>query len=37
MHGIRFAESFKKYDEVESVLSIKDLQKLVKNTKEDKV
>lgn len=31
-----FCESFKKYDEVESVLSIKDLQKLVKNTKETK-
>lgn len=28
------AESFKNYDEVETVLSIKDLQKLVKNTKE---
>ncbi|WP_439152222.1 efflux RND transporter permease subunit [Winogradskyella sp.] len=28
------AESFKSYDEVETVVSIKDLQKLVKNTKE---
>ena len=30
------AESFKQYDEVETVLSIKDLQKLIKNTKETK-
>jgi hypothetical protein len=29
------AESFKPYDEVETVLSIKDLQKLVKNTKKE--
>ena len=29
------AESFKSYDEVETVLSIKDLQKLVKNTKKE--
>ena len=29
------AESFKAYDEVETVLSIKDLQKLVKNTKKE--
>lgn len=28
------AESFKSYDEVETVISIKDLQKLVKNTKD---
>lgn len=32
----RLSESFKHYDEVESVLSIKDLQKLVKNTEEQK-
>ena len=32
----KLADSFKGYDEVESVLSIKDLQKLVKNTKEEK-
>ena len=31
----RLAESFKSYDEVETVLSIKDLQKLVKNTKKE--
>jgi len=31
----RLAESFKAYDEVETVLSIKDLQKLVKNTKKE--
>jgi predicted RND superfamily exporter protein len=31
----RLADSFKKYDEVETVLSIKDLQKLVKNTKKE--
>ena len=30
------ADSFKPYDEVETVLSIKDLQKLVKNTKKEK-
>lgn len=30
----RLAESFKAYDEVETVISIKDLQKLLKNTKE---
>ncbi|WP_430467319.1 efflux RND transporter permease subunit [Winogradskyella ouciana] len=29
------AESFKPYDEVETVISIKDLQKLVKNTKKE--
>lgn len=29
------ADSFKSYDEVETVLSIKDLQKLVKNTKKE--
>lgn len=32
----RLSESFKHYDEVETVLSIKDLQKLVKNTEEQK-
>lgn len=32
----RLAESFKPYDEVETVLSIKDLQKLVKNTEKQK-
>ncbi|OBX26430.1 hypothetical protein LX77_01370 [Gelidibacter algens] len=32
----RLSESFKYYDEVETVLSIKDLQKLVKNTEEQK-
>lgn len=32
----RLSESFKHYDEVEAVLSIKDLQKLVKNTEEQK-
>lgn len=32
----RLAESFKPYDEVETVLSIKDLQKLVKNTEEQR-
>ncbi|WP_299524440.1 efflux RND transporter permease subunit [Winogradskyella sp.] len=31
----RLAESFKSYDEVETVLSIKDLQKLVKNTQKE--
>ncbi len=31
----KLAESFKAYDEVETVLSIKDLQKLVKNTKKE--
>lgn len=30
------SDSFKSYDEVETVLSIKDLQKLVKNTREEK-
>jgi len=30
------ADSFKSYDEIETVLSIKDLQKLVKNTKKEK-
>lgn len=32
----RLSESFKHYDEVETVLSIKDLQKLVKNTEKQK-
>ncbi|MBJ7882778.1 efflux RND transporter permease subunit [Gelidibacter salicanalis] len=32
----RLSESFKQYDEVETVLSIKDLQKLVKNTEKEK-
>lgn len=32
----RLSESFKKYDEVETVLSIQDLQKLVKNTDQQK-
>ncbi len=32
----RLSESFKKYDEVETVLSIQDLQKLVKNTDHQK-
>lgn len=32
----RLSESFKHYDEIETVLSIKDLQKLVKNTEEQK-
>ncbi|WP_027127446.1 efflux RND transporter permease subunit [Gelidibacter mesophilus] len=32
----RLSESFKHYDEVETVLSIKDLQKLVKNTEQQK-
>ena len=31
----KLAESFKTYDEVETVLSIKDLQKLIKNTKKE--
>ena len=31
----KLADSFKSYDEVETVLSIKDLQKLVKNTKKE--
>ena len=31
----KLADSFKGYDEVETVLSIKDLQKLVKNTKKE--
>ena len=31
----RLADSLKEYDEVETVLSIKDLQKLVKNTKKE--
>jgi predicted RND superfamily exporter protein len=32
----KLADSFKSYDEVETVLSIKDLQKLVKNTKKER-
>ena len=32
----RLSESFKNYDEVDAVLSIKDLQKLVKNTEQEK-
>ncbi|MCK0124865.1 efflux RND transporter permease subunit [Gelidibacter sp. F2691] len=32
----RLSENFKKYDEVETVLSIQDLQKLVKNTDQQK-
>ncbi|MCB0398247.1 MAG: MMPL family transporter [Winogradskyella sp.] len=32
----KLAESFKSYDEVETVISIKDLQKLVKNTEKQK-
>ena len=32
----KLSESFKSYDEVETVVSIKDLQKLVKNTKAEK-
>lgn len=32
----RLSESFKQYEEVETVLSIKDLQKLVKNTDKEK-
>jgi predicted RND superfamily exporter protein len=32
----RLSEDFKSYDEVETVVSIKDLQKLIKNTKEEK-
>ncbi|WP_353776890.1 efflux RND transporter permease subunit [Winogradskyella sp. 3972H.M.0a.05] len=32
----RLSNDFKAYDEVETVLSIKDLQKLVKNTKEER-
>ncbi|MBA6151674.1 efflux RND transporter permease subunit [Gelidibacter maritimus] len=32
----RLSENFKSYDEVETVLSIKDLQKLVKNTEKQK-
>lgn len=32
----RLSESFKHYDEVDAVLSIKDLQKLVKNTEKEK-
>ncbi|WCO01980.1 efflux RND transporter permease subunit [Psychroserpens ponticola] len=32
----RLSEDFKSYDEVETVVSIKDLQKLVKNTKAEK-
>lgn len=32
----RLSESFKSYDEVDAVLSIKDLQKLVKNTQDQK-
>jgi len=32
----RLSESFKHYEEVETVLSIKDLQKLVKNTEKEK-
>ncbi|MEO1030704.1 MAG: efflux RND transporter permease subunit [Bacteroidota bacterium] len=35
-HWNRLAESFKSYDEVETVLSIKDLQKLVKNSKKER-
>ncbi|GAA3601500.1 efflux RND transporter permease subunit [Flavivirga amylovorans] len=32
----KLSESFKKYDEVETVVSIKDLQKLIKDTKNEK-
>ena len=32
----KFADSFKSFDEVETVLSIKDLQKLIKNNKKEK-
>jgi predicted RND superfamily exporter protein len=32
----KLADSFKSYDEIETVLSIKDLQKLVKNTKKER-